>query len=329
MKKVSKQLALFLAVIVMMSSFSIMPSAVSSTSSAKDILRYYEQCNIDTSAKEDFIKVEHTRKISSVAYVSDLPPEKQKEITDRYNYEKITEGDVYIHGDAYKEYYVNGRSEFIDYFSINRSIKRNDLFFQKGTYKLASNGVATVTFVCEKNAAIPIPITFTAKMAKNGYIQSLTIKQVIGIDFESDRPGVIPFGVEQIIVDTYKFVYREVAVTGIGLPKTHIRLAKDEEYALEPIIYPSNATYQDFYVEVTDTDIANYNYDENGNHYIYGAGLGTTTIKFYTYDGEFMAELEVEVAEDSELEVEEDSLFDKFIDFLRVIFEFFRGFLMF
>lgn len=320
MKKVSKLLALFLAVIVMMSSFSIMPSAISSSSSKEEILAYYEKCLRKISEKEDFVKAEYTHKITSVLYSEGLPEEEQKALADSCNYERKTECNRYFHGDAYEEYSVNGRSEFTNYFSINRSIQNSGLIFKKGTYKSASNGEATVTLVCEKNDYFSNQYTFTAKFDKNGYIKSLTLKLVSSYDLESDRPMAGFAAVEETVVDTYKFVYRKVAVTGIGLPKTHIRLTKDKEYALEPIIYPLTATYQDFYVEVIDTDIVNSDYDENGNPYIYGVGLGTTTVKLYTYDGEFMAELEVTVTD--------VSFFDIIIDFFRSIFEFFRGFLM-
>lgn len=322
MKKISKRLALFLAVIVMMSSFSIMPSAISSSSSKEEILAYYEKCLRKISEKEDFVKVEYTHKITSVLYSEGLPEEVQKELADSCNYERITERNRYFHGDAYEEYSVNGRSEFTNYFSINGSIQNSSLIFKKGTYKSASNGEATVTFVCEKNNDFfSNQYTFTAKFDKKGYIKSLTLKLVSSYDLESDRPMVGCAAVEETVVDTYKFVYRKVAVTGIGLPKTHIRLTKDKEYALEPIIYPLTATYQDFYVEVIDTDIVNSDYDENGNPYIYGVGLGTTTVKLYTYDGEYMAELEVTVTE--------VSFFDIIIDFFTNLFELLFGFLMF
>ena len=320
MKKVSKLLALFLAVIVMMSSFSIMPSAISSSSSKEEILAYYEKCLRKISEKEDFVKAEYTHKETSVLYSEGLSEKEQKELSDLYNYERKTERNRYFHGDAYEEYFVNGRSEFTNYFSINRSIQNGSLIFKKATYKSASNGEATVTLVCEKSDYIPPQYTYTVKIDKNGYIKSLTLKVDAALEFESVPPTIEGFLVKQTVVDTYKFVYRKVAVTGIGLPKTHIRLAKDKEYALEPIIYPLTATYQDFYVEVIDTDIVNSDYDENGNPYIYGVGLGTTTVKLYTYDGEYMAELEVTVTD--------GSFFDAIIDFFRSIFEFFRGFLM-
>ena len=324
MKKSTKLLALFLTVIVMMSSFSIMSSAVSSSSSKEDILTYYENCNIKTSAKEDLIKAENTTKVSLTADLSGLTERDKKETLDMYGELEFDDEYVismYFYGDAYDEYYVDGRSEFIDYFSIKRNIRNWGLAFKSGTYKVASNGEATVTFKCTEtfeNGDVNT-LTFTAKIAKNGYIQSYTLKQVGAYTYESAKGE--EFEVTETVVDTYKFIYKKVAVTGIELPESYIELAKDEEYAINAIIYPANATYQDFYVEVVDIDVADWYYDENGNPYIYGVGSGTTTVEVYTYDGDLMAELEVKCTG--------GSFFSAIIDFFRSIFEFFFGFLMF
>ena len=75
MKKTTKFLAVVLAMITMLSSFSIMSSAISSKSTAKELLDYYEDCIIKISAKEDIIKAESTYKTKEIADYSTLKGE--------------------------------------------------------------------------------------------------------------------------------------------------------------------------------------------------------------------------------------------------------------
>jgi len=75
MKKITKILALFMTAIVLMSSFSIMSGAISSKSSAKELLDYYENCIITTSAKEDVVKANEVYKVRSTANYSSLQGE--------------------------------------------------------------------------------------------------------------------------------------------------------------------------------------------------------------------------------------------------------------
>lgn len=62
MKKTTKIFSIISAVIVLMSSFSVMSGAINGKSSAKELLDYYEDCIIKTSAKEDAVRASETYK---------------------------------------------------------------------------------------------------------------------------------------------------------------------------------------------------------------------------------------------------------------------------
>lgn len=323
MKKMSKFLAVLMSVMVFASVFAIVPSAISSTSSAKDILRYYEQCNIDLSAKEDIIKAENTTELSVVPDYSSLSAKDKEETLEMYGelaFEDVTTYNLYFYCDAFEDYYVDGRSEFIDYFSVNRDIKNWGLKFKSAKYSQAKNGDSTVTFVCTEdyeNGDVNT-LTYTAKFNKNGYILSYALKQVAVSTYESAQGK--NFKVTETVVDSYKFVYNKIGVTGIELPETYIELEVDEEYLLEAVVSPSNASFKDFYISDYDADVVDY-YEENGKIYLFGVGSGTTTVQVCTYDGDFVAELEVKVTG--------GSFFDRIIAFFANLFELLFGFLMF
>ncbi len=323
MKKISKFLAILMAVAVFASVFAIAPSAISSTSSAKDILRFYENAIIYTSSKEDVIKAVNKTTISSVADFSSLTAEDKKATIEEYGWEDYTDEstyDMYFYGDAYEEYYVSGRSEFIDYFSINRDIRNWDLTFKSAKLSEASNGDKNLTFVCTEDLGDGDvnTLTYTAKIAKGGYIKSYTLKQSAKYEYESAHGKT--FTSTDAIIDSYSFIYKKVDVEGIELSETYVELGKNEEYVIVPMITPDNATYKGVYVDSSDYDVADAYVDEDGNIIITGYSGGSATVSVYTYDGDILAECEVVV---------NASFFQMIIDFFRNLFESIFGFLMF
>ncbi|MBE6783172.1 MAG: hypothetical protein E7536_04100 [Ruminococcaceae bacterium] len=298
MKKMTKIMAVLLSVVVFASVFAIVPSAISSTSSARDMLRFYEQSNIDTSAKEDVIKAENYATYEVVADFSSLTADDVKATIDEYEWEDFyleEEYDYYFYGDAYKDYYVDGRSEFVDFFSINRDIKRWDLTYKSAKLSESRNGDKTFTFVCVEDLGDgdTNTLTYTAVIAKNGYIKSYTLKQVSKIAFESAFGKT--FTVTDTIVDTYKFVYKTVNATGIELSANYVELKKDEEVYITPYVSPDNATYKGVYAFSNDCDVADVYVDGDGDVCIYATGRGSTIVEVYSYDGDFLAECEVVV----------------------------------
>ena len=323
MKKISKLLAILMAVVVFASAFAIAPSAISSTSSAKDILRFYENAIIYTSSKEDVIKAVNKTTISSVADFSSLTAADKKATIEEYAWEDYTDEstyEMYFYGDANKDMYIDGRSEFVDFFSINRDIKNYGLTFKSAKLSEAKNGDKNLTFVCTEDLGDGDvnTLTYTAKIAKGGYIKSYTLKQAGKYEYESAHGKT--FTSTDTIVDSYSFVYKKVDVESIELSETFVELGKNAEYIITPIILPENATYKGVYVESNNYDVADAYADENGNVVITAYGGGSTTIEVYTYDGDFIAECEVVV---------HVSFFQMIIDFFTNLFESIFGFLMF
>lgn len=323
MKKISKVLAILMSVVVFASVFAIAPSAISSTSSAKDILRFYENAIIYTSSKEDVIKAVNTTTISSVADFSSLTAEDKKATIEEYGWEDYTDEstyDMYFYGDANKDFYVDGRSEFIDYFSINRDIRRWDLTFKSAKLTEAQNGDKNLTFVCTEDLGDGEvnTLTYTAKIAKGGYIKSYALKQASKYTFDSAHGKT--FTSTDLVVDSYSFVYKKVDVQDIELSETYVEMSKGEEYAIVPMVTPDNATYKGVYVESSNWEVADAYVDDDGNVIISAYAGGNAIISVYTYDGDLLAECEVNVTA---------SFFQMIIDFFVNLFNSIFGFLMF
>lgn len=304
MRKTTKLLAVILALITLMSSFSIISGAISSKSSAKELLNYYEDCIIRISAKEDIIKAENTYKSKEVADYSTLKGE-DLEATKAENEEwEVYTGKwnsytdaAYYHCDAFEDWYWEGRSEFIDYFSIKRDIRRYELKFKSAKYAKADNGDVTLTFVyvCDFDDGNTETITYKAVINKNGTPKSYTRKAVGAYEMESVDCNAYKVNYEA--VDTYKYVYNKVDAESIDVSSKNIVLGKEEEYILAVKVNPKNATYKDFYIDDVnlDWDIADWYEDENGNVHVYAVGPGTTTFNICTYSGDVVETVEVTV----------------------------------
>lgn len=317
MKKTFKFLALFLAVIVMMSSFGIMASAISSSSSMKEILNFYESQIISLSAKESVIKAVNEYTLSSEPDVSGLTSADANATKELYSYEETGEAPIYFFGDSNREEYVDGRSQFIDFFSIKRDIKRYDLVSKNAKYSKDKNGVSTVTLVyLEQFDDGETVCTYTAKFDKNGYILYYRLKQVSEYEAESVRGKNIT--ISEIVDDIYTFNYKQTGVKSMALSEDSVELKAGEEVVITAIVKPENATFKGVYAETDDFEIADCYVEDDGEIHIIGEKSGKTTIRVYTYDGAISAECEVVV--------KSASFFDKIIEFFRSLFAFFFGF---
>ncbi len=303
MKKTTKILAVILAIVTLMSSFSIVPSAISGKSSAKELLDYYEDSIIRTSAKEDIIMAKTVYKNRDFADYSSLKG-KDLEATKKDNEEwEIYTGkwyedkwNTYYHGDAYEDSYWEGRSEFVDTFSIKRDIRRSDLKFKSAKYSKADNGDVTLVFVYTSQLEdVTTTRTYTVKIDKNNYVKSYSLKQS-----EKNKDysvGGKPYSVIYEIVDTNVFVYNKVKATDIELSENKVVLGRDEFYQITAVVKPDNATYKDVYVdwEKLDMDVADCDAYDDGIIEISANGEGTTEFDVCAYGGDVIATVEVVV----------------------------------
>ncbi len=318
MKKTTKLLAIILAVITLMSSMSIMAGAINGKSSAKELLDYYEDCIITTSAKEDIIKANTVHESREVADYSSLKGE-DLELTKKDNEEwEIYTGEwdkynsyVYFFCDKYEDLYVEGRSEFIDYFSIKRDIRRYELKFKSAKYSKAQNGDVTLTFVYLHETDFGTDTkTYTAVINSKGYLKSFKYKTAGTYEAESIEGNI--YNVKYDSINTYKFVYNKVDAEAIEISERTIVLGKDEEYKLDVTVKPDNATFKDFYIDDFDMDwdVADWYTDENNEYVLYAAGPGKTTFNICTYSGDVVETVEVIV---------EYTFFERIIHFFETI----------
>lgn len=304
MKKITKILALFLTVVVLMSSFSIMSGAISAKSSAKELLDYYENCIITTSAKEDVVKADEVFKVRSTADYSSLKGEdleKTKEDNESFGYGdgiwNEEEFDMYYYCDAFEDYYWEGRSEFVDFFSIKRDIRRSDLKFKSVKYSKADNGDVTLVFVYTSDfeGGTPSKWTYTIKIGKNNYVKSylLNIKESY-VEYSIDGN---PYTVNHETVDSFKFTYNKVDVKTIELSENDIVIGKDEERIITVTVKPDNATFKDFYIdwEETEFDVADCEVLEDGTILVYATGSGKTSFDVCSYTGDAVETVNVTV----------------------------------
>lgn len=320
MKKMSKVLAILLSVVVFASAFAIAPSAISASSSAKEMLNYYENSIISTSAKEDVIKSKNHFEMSYVPDFSGLTTADKIATIEadgwegfEDGYEDVYDEDLYFYGDAYKDYYYEGRSQFIDFFSIKRDIRNYDLTYKSAKLSTSKNGDVTITLVYTENFDGDInTLTYTAKIAKSGYIKSYSLKQYAEYTYISAFGDT--YTVTDTLVDEYVFEYKKVDVKGIELSANYVELGKDEVVYITPEILPENATFKGVYAGSNDYEVADCWVEEDGSISIWATGRGSTTIEVYTYDGEFIAECEVVV---------NYSFWDMIVEFFENLFSFF------
>ena len=302
MKKTTKILAVILAMITLMSSFSIISGAINSKSSAKELLDYYEDCIIKTSAKEDVVMAKNVYKYKGTPDYSSLKG-KDLEETKKNNEEweintgkwETSEYNFYYSCDS-RGLDFGGRSEFVDAFSIKRAIRAHELKFKSVKYSKADNGDVTLKFVytySDEWLVGKATMTYTVKINKNGYLKSHVINDVYSYEEYSIEEN--PYKVKVERVDECKFTYNKVDVKSIELSENKVKLGKDDEYSITAIVKPDNATFKDVYVESADCEVADGFVDENGEIVIYTMGPGKTTIDICAYSGNVVETIEVEV----------------------------------
>lgn len=303
MKKTTKILAVILAILTLMSSMSIMVGAVSSKSSAKELLNYYEDCIIKTSAKEDVIKTAEVYKFRDTADYSSLEGDDLEatmadneawEIYENKWYED--KWDTYFFCDAYEDYYSEGRSEFVDYFSIKRDIRRLDLSFKSAKCTTDKNGKVTLTFVyLYTDEEYKSTMTYTIKINNKNYVESYTLKDVTKETVYSIEEN--PYTVTSESINTFKFIYNKVDAKSIELSENSVALGKDEECYITVKVNPDNATYKDFYIDWDsyDYDVADCYIEEDGTICVFAMGPGETSIDVHAYSGDVVETIDVVV----------------------------------
>ncbi len=327
MKKLTKAMSVFLVAVIMMSVFAIAPGAISSSSSAKEILNYYEKSIAATSKKEDVLKADNVFKYKTEADYSSLSGrdlEKTQQVNEELEiYDGVWKEEVaslYFYCDSYKEYYAEGKSQFAYIFSLKRQAADYDLTLKSAKCKVAKNGDATLTFVYleDMGDGDKGTLTYTAVINKSGYIKSYSLKQIMEVTSYSYKGN--PYETTETYDDSYTFVYNKVDVKSMELSQDSITLGLDEEFTIgvgdgfdvTVTVKPGNATYKDFYVIVEDLEVADSYTNENGEIVVYGVGFGETTLEVYAYNDELMATCDIVV---------EGTFFDLIIRFFRNLFQ--------
>ncbi len=302
MKKTTKILAVILAMITLMSSFSIMSGAINSKSSAKELLDYYEDCIIKTSAKEDVVMAKNVYKYKATADYSSLKG-KDLEETKKDNEEweyctgkwETSKYNLYYFCDSHGLDY-DGRSEFVDAFSIKRDIRAYELKFKSAKYSKADNGDVTLKFVytyTDDYMSGKATMTYTVKINKNGYLKSHAINDVYSYEEYSIEEN--PYKVKAERVDESTFTYSKVDAKSIELSENEVNLGKDGECTVTATVKPGNATFKDVYCVSDNWEVADAYVDENGEINIYAMGPGETTVDVFAYSGDVVETINVEV----------------------------------
>ncbi len=306
MKKITKALALFMTVVVLILSFGIVPGAISAKSSAKELLDYYESCIITTSAKEKIVKADEVYKVRSTADYSSLKgndleeTKAENELIDyasgKYKKETFTE---FYYGDAFEEYYWEGRSDFIDTFSIKRDIRRFGLDYKSSEYSKAKNGDVTLKFVyiLDFEGGTPNKWSYTVKIGKDNYVKSYSLSKTETYTEYSALENK-PYPVYHESHDTFTFTYNLVDVKSIELSETKVVLGYNESCIIKASVKPDNASVKDLYIEYQEDgyrSVATAYVDENGEIIISSRGPGKTSFTVCAYGGDATETIEVVV----------------------------------
>ncbi len=327
MKKISRILSVFLVIVTMFSVCSMMAGAISASSKKEDMLKYYENC-LTTTAKKGLVEVKNTWKYKMTADYTGLSKEDAtatKELDEKlfgkgWNVEETTD---YYYGISDKNQYVEGQPDTVWMFSIKRRINEFGLKFKSASLKKAENGDITITFnLTEKIEDGSNKITITTKTSKSGLIKSFVMKQEG--KYKDVSLGGVKYPVTESSSDTYKFVYKKVAVKKIELSQTSVTMGLGESCDVSVTVKPSDATYKGFYCTIDSEDtgdmVAEYVVNDNGTITLTGINGGQGILRVYSYDGSKVAECEVTVTVTFAQAVE---------NFFRSVLRFFLGFFPF
>ncbi len=248
MKKLSRVLSVFMAVLVVLSSFGVCASAISSKSTPKEMFAYYEKALKKNSAK-DLIRGESIyttwieydcsglsgKALTAVkAEVAGLNTGKQES-----QYVEFFEGDKFIAESQRDE------SQFVERFDIEEDIKAMHYTLKSATYTKNSDGSEKLVFKCERDPGeTPYNCTYTVRISKTGYVTHYSENRAGTYDYYS-KDG---YKCKQIqhSVDSYKFLCQKVPVTSIELSEKSIDLDVMESKKILVKINPSDATFKDF-----------------------------------------------------------------------------------
>ncbi len=324
MKNIKKLLSLFLAVVTVFGAFGISASAISSSSSAKEMLSYYESCVKTTSAKGT-IKVSNNWKYKLSADYSGLSDKDRKE-TEEYDYYVFDNTwheenyEMYCLGDSDPEDGVVAGvdTDTISTFSVKQRMADYELKLKSAKLTTASNGDNTIAFTLTQTSddGSSVKSTITTVTSKKGLVKSLTAKTET--KFYNTSAQGNDYLVTESTVDVFKVTYKKVAVKSIALSDTEITLGYKDSYDITVTVNPDDATFKDVYCVIDGYDIDNfeeipayYDVNDDGTITITAEKPGTTTLKVYSYDGNKLAKCEITV---------EFNFFERILYFFETLF---------
>lgn len=247
MKKLSRVLSVFMAALVVLSSFGVCASAVSSKSTPEELLAYYHKALEKNSAK-DIIRGngkystwdEYDLSGLSGKALAEVKAEIADESTEKYE----SESTRYFEGDKFVEE-SGEKSQFVSYFDITRDIESSFYTLKSASYTKNQDGSEKITFRCERGPAdTPYKSTYTVRISKTGYVTHYAEKRVGVYDVYSKSGYKYKF--IQTTMEEYEFLCLKVPVTSIQLSETSLELEAMESKTIQVKIGPENATFKDY-----------------------------------------------------------------------------------
>ncbi len=248
MKKMSRVLSVFMAVLVVLSSFGVCASAVSSKSTPQELFAYYEKALKKNSAK-DLIRSTETYTVWDEYDCSGLSgkvlKEVQAEIAKKDTEKQVWDNVDYYRGDKFIEEDGWGESQFCSYFDIEEDIKSYFYVLKSATYTKNSDGSEKIVFKTERDPGeTSYKCTYTVRISKTGYVTHYTQERAGTYNVYSENGHIYKH--IQHTVDSYKFLCQKVPVTSIELSEKSIDLDVMEEKNIQVRINPADATFKDF-----------------------------------------------------------------------------------
>lgn len=299
MKKFTKALSLLLTVIIGLSVFVVVPSAISEKSSAKEILNYYESC-IDKTSKKSVIKAEHIdyEKIIDADY-SELSKRDAEETKKRDSavLNKWTADDSW----GFSFY---SKTEIKPSFSIRQYIDCGEEDLVSATYSKAKNGDFTIIIVT-RTAGTDFAsevFKYKTKFNKDGYLKYFEwTSDYVYTDIRGSVYGD-EYWVDVCIGMGEKITYEKTPAKSISVSQTEVTLGYNECVELDVIVGPETATFKEFYFDYEYgydyddyyfyDDVAWAYYEDDsmtGPVTVVGESEGTVDIVFTTVDGKHSA----------------------------------------
>ncbi len=296
MKKLTKALSSFLAIMVVLSAFGVSASAISSKSTPEEMLTYYEKALKKTSSK-NLIKAAETYEYWDEYDLTGLKGEKLEKVkaeTADKNTEKYTDNDEeFYFGDRYKDKYYSNKSQFCSYFSIKDELDSGLYELWSASYSKNSSGVETIVFKCGRGPEeTPYKCNFTVKISKSGYVTYYAENRA-GTYCEYSNDGY-RYKLIQHTVEKYKFSFEKVPVKLIALSEKSVNIPYDESKEIIVTVNPSDATFKNYDIDIKgDRDAFYVEQTKNGVN-VYACNDGKATLVVSSADGDVTAECELE-----------------------------------